>query len=77
MTNQDDHEIVAVCTLTPLVLTVEKVGCHEEFQSYLPRDWELWNLCATVSVTDLVSEVLTHLGQDMGPAGDGIQHSSY
>lgn len=66
------HERVSYKSALPTstcVLAVEEVSCHEELQCYLSGDGELWNLSATVGIPDLVSEILAHLGQDMGSTG--------
>ena len=47
-------------------LTVQEVSGHQQFKSYLGRDWELRNLCAAVRVADFVGEVHADLLQDVG-----------
>lgn len=52
-------------TLSPLILAIQKVCSHEQFQGDLWSDGEFGYFCGAVGVTDLVGEVHADLGQDV------------
>lgn len=45
-----------------LNLAIQKVCSHEQFQGDLRSNWEFWDFCRAVGVTDLVGKIHADLG---------------
>lgn len=62
LNSQQNLKVFQASYIISVILAIQKVCGHEQFQGYLWCDGELGDLCGAVGVADLIGEVHADLG---------------